>query len=67
MPVVAVTLATTTVVFWQLWREERAREDALRAAYDAPRVPNSKVAVAALSANHPLPGADDAVPDESGG
>lgn len=67
MTVVAMALATTTVVCWQLWREERARADALQAAHDAPRESNSKGAVAASPSNHSLPAADIAVSGGSGG
>jgi hypothetical protein len=49
LPLVAVVLATTTIVFLQLWRQERERADALQAAHGVACVPGPEVSAAPSS------------------
>ena len=60
LPLVTATLAITIVAFWQLWRQERARADALQFAHDVSRKPDPEVPAAASSSNRSLPVADSA-------
>jgi hypothetical protein len=74
LPLVAVALATTTVVFWLLWRQEHARANALQSIDDVPREPDPQATVAASSsdrssrsAGEAAFGGTEASTDEGGG